>query len=322
MGLVARRLAQRASMSATGDRLTRLMKERGVSMASLATAIRIQRSTLENFRDGHRDLPAEVVAAMANELGTSADFLMDRSEDPRPVAAIQEESRLRNEALFAELEDGDSNEADELPSRGSSSASLESPSSSSARGPRCGVGLLLYRGDRSWVLRSIHQEVCARSQLVRHGGDHLGGQVTMAVPEVLERAPLNTDRCGQGGHRDAPLLHETREPVPRRRHRRPLGEPSCDESHAVSPTPGPHRSDAPEAVPAPLPIHAASGVACAGLTIATPCPAGGASGADAFSTRHRRQRLHSARCLRHAQVYEEPDRPPADRATRHARTPR
>jgi transcriptional regulator with XRE-family HTH domain len=115
MGLVARRLAQRASTSATGDRLTRLMKERGVSMASLAAAIRIQRSTLENFRDGHRDLPSEVVAAMANELGTSADFLMDRSADPRPVAAILEESRLRNEALFAELEDGDSSEADELP---------------------------------------------------------------------------------------------------------------------------------------------------------------------------------------------------------------
>ena len=133
MGLVARRLAQRASMSATGDRLTRLMKERGVSMASLATAIRIQRSTLENFRDGHRDLPAEVVAAMANELGTSADFLMDRSEDPRPVAAIQEVPRLRNEALFAELEDGDSNEADELPLDGG-------PESSEA--PQEGLGPL------------------------------------------------------------------------------------------------------------------------------------------------------------------------------------
>jgi len=98
MGLVARRLAQRASKSATGDRLTRLMKERDVTIASLAAAIRIQQSTLENFRDGHRDLPSEVVAAMANELGTSADFLMDRSADPRPIAEIQEESRLREEA--------------------------------------------------------------------------------------------------------------------------------------------------------------------------------------------------------------------------------
>jgi transcriptional regulator with XRE-family HTH domain len=114
MGLVARRLAQRASTSVTGDRLTRLMKERGLSMASLATAIRIQRSTLENFRDGHRDLPSEVVAAMANELGTSADFLMDRSADPRPAAAIQAEARLHDEALFADLEDQDSDEDLEL----------------------------------------------------------------------------------------------------------------------------------------------------------------------------------------------------------------
>jgi transcriptional regulator with XRE-family HTH domain len=84
-------------MSVTGDRLTQLMKARGISVSDLAAAVMIQRSTLENFRSGHRNLPSDVMEAMARELGTSADFLMDRSADPRPSAAIREEIRQRNE---------------------------------------------------------------------------------------------------------------------------------------------------------------------------------------------------------------------------------
>jgi plasmid maintenance system antidote protein VapI len=107
MGIAARRLAQQASMSATGDRLTRLMDERGVSIADLAAAIRIQESTLRNFQGGHRSLPSDVMDAMARELGTSPDFLMDRSPDPRPAAAIREEARLRNEARNRQLAKGE-----------------------------------------------------------------------------------------------------------------------------------------------------------------------------------------------------------------------
>ena len=99
----ARRVAQQASISATGDRFAQLMKERGVSVADLAAAVRLQRSTLENFRAGHRSLPGDVLEALANELGTSADFLMDRSADPRPVAQIREEARLRHEAMFGAI---------------------------------------------------------------------------------------------------------------------------------------------------------------------------------------------------------------------------
>jgi transcriptional regulator with XRE-family HTH domain len=87
-----------ASISSTSDRLTRLMKERGVTISALAASVRIQQSTLENFREGHRNLPGDVMDAMANELGTSADYLMDRSDDPRPIGEIREEARLRNEA--------------------------------------------------------------------------------------------------------------------------------------------------------------------------------------------------------------------------------
>lgn len=74
------------------------MVGRGLSISVLAASVRIQQSTLENFRRGHRNLPGDVLEAMANELGTSTDFLMDRSEDPRPIAVIREEARLRSEA--------------------------------------------------------------------------------------------------------------------------------------------------------------------------------------------------------------------------------
>ncbi len=98
MGRSERRTADQESKLATGDRTRRLMKERGVSVARLAAAIRIQQSTLLNFCSGHRSLPGDVVDAMAVELGTSADFLMDRSDDPRPRSVVLEEARARSEA--------------------------------------------------------------------------------------------------------------------------------------------------------------------------------------------------------------------------------
>jgi transcriptional regulator with XRE-family HTH domain len=86
------------SIAATGDRLTRLMKEQGLSLPELAASVRLQRSTLENFRQGHRNLPGDVLTAMADRLGTSPDFLMDRSEDPRPIEVVREEARRAHEA--------------------------------------------------------------------------------------------------------------------------------------------------------------------------------------------------------------------------------
>ena len=98
-----RRLAHKESMSVTGDRLTRLMKDCGVSISALAAKVRVQQSTLHNFRQGHRNLPTDVLESMARVLGTSTDFLLDRSEDPRPTPVILEAARLRNEARIAEL---------------------------------------------------------------------------------------------------------------------------------------------------------------------------------------------------------------------------
>ena len=82
----------------TGRRLTWLMTDRGVTSKSLAATLRIQESTLGNFREGYRNIPSDVLENMALELSTNADFLMARSNDPRPAADIREEARLRTEA--------------------------------------------------------------------------------------------------------------------------------------------------------------------------------------------------------------------------------
>ena len=51
----------------------------------IGAAIGIQSVTLQNFREGYRRLPDDVLQAMARQLNTSANFLMDRSDDPRPA---------------------------------------------------------------------------------------------------------------------------------------------------------------------------------------------------------------------------------------------
>jgi transcriptional regulator with XRE-family HTH domain len=81
----------------TGQRLSWLMRDRGVTATRLAANLRIQMSTLGNFRGGYRSIPSDVVAGMARELRTNVDFLLERSEDARPGEVIQEEARTRME---------------------------------------------------------------------------------------------------------------------------------------------------------------------------------------------------------------------------------
>jgi transcriptional regulator with XRE-family HTH domain len=98
MGRTARRLGRNAEPLTTGQRLSWLMAERGVTSKALAESLGIQQSTLVNFRKGFRNIPSEVLAGMARELGTNVDFLLERSDDTRSGPVIREETRLRDEA--------------------------------------------------------------------------------------------------------------------------------------------------------------------------------------------------------------------------------
>jgi transcriptional regulator with XRE-family HTH domain len=78
----------RAQAHLTGERVSALMRERAVSVSSLAESVRIQRSTLENFCAG-RIIPTELLAAIAGALGTTVAYLTAVSDDPRPAAAAR-----------------------------------------------------------------------------------------------------------------------------------------------------------------------------------------------------------------------------------------
>ena len=82
----------------TDERLSMLMANRGLTSRQLAENLGIQESTLANFRRGYRGVPSEIISEMARELGTNVPFLLKHSEDARPIAAIQEDDRSREEA--------------------------------------------------------------------------------------------------------------------------------------------------------------------------------------------------------------------------------
>jgi len=75
---------------ATGQRLTALMDERGITAEQLSSKVRIQSSTLENFCAGHPSIPSDVLRGMAAELGTSVEYLLTSSDDPRPPVGARE----------------------------------------------------------------------------------------------------------------------------------------------------------------------------------------------------------------------------------------
>ncbi len=103
MGRTIRRTAGESKPLTTGQRLSMLMADRGVTSIGLAASLRIQESTLANFRGGHRNIPSDVIAAMARELDTNVAFLLESSEDSRPGAVILEEARLREVARLKGL---------------------------------------------------------------------------------------------------------------------------------------------------------------------------------------------------------------------------
>jgi hypothetical protein len=76
----------------TGQRLSKLIADRGVTAKWLAGRVQIQESTLANFRKGFRGIPPDVADGLARELDTNVDFLLGRSEDARPEAIVAEEA--------------------------------------------------------------------------------------------------------------------------------------------------------------------------------------------------------------------------------------
>ena len=98
MGRTTRRPAGHAGRLTTGQRLSKLIADRGIATSELAEHLGIQESTLANFRHGHRGIPSAIVSEMARKLDTNVPFLLEHSQDARPSAEILEDIRLREES--------------------------------------------------------------------------------------------------------------------------------------------------------------------------------------------------------------------------------
>jgi transcriptional regulator with XRE-family HTH domain len=88
-------------------RLSRAMREAGLSQSALARAVGVDRSTVSQLlSDGAVRLPnAQVVAECAATLGVSADWLLGLSERPEQAAALLAESMEFSAAPRAFIDD-------------------------------------------------------------------------------------------------------------------------------------------------------------------------------------------------------------------------
>ena len=59
-----------------GARIAALRRERGYSQAELAGRLRISPSAMGMYEQGRREPPAQILVALARELGVSTDYLL------------------------------------------------------------------------------------------------------------------------------------------------------------------------------------------------------------------------------------------------------
>lgn len=73
-------------VSFRADRFAKLMKTRGFTDGKLAYASGVSRTMIYYMRKGERQkVSAEIIAKVADPLGTSSLYLMDETDDPSPV---------------------------------------------------------------------------------------------------------------------------------------------------------------------------------------------------------------------------------------------
>ncbi len=63
-----------------------LREDRDLAQAALAKLLHISQTTYSRYESGVLDIPTAVLIALADYYGTSVDYLLGRTDDPRPIA--------------------------------------------------------------------------------------------------------------------------------------------------------------------------------------------------------------------------------------------
>lgn len=77
-------------MSLIGERLREARVKRGLTQAEVAERLGVTRSVIARYESGINDPPSENISKMAEILGVSADYLLGRTHDPRPISSIEQ----------------------------------------------------------------------------------------------------------------------------------------------------------------------------------------------------------------------------------------
>lgn len=92
-----------------GKRLASRRQEQGLTQHELAERIGISRGALSLYELGKRNPDFETLEKIAQILNVSTDYLLGRTDDPRPIDQINEENKqriteaLKNDPEAAEL---------------------------------------------------------------------------------------------------------------------------------------------------------------------------------------------------------------------------
>ena len=71
-------------------RIRDMREDRDLPQRELARLLRCTQACYSNYETGKRDIPTEVLIRLADYYKTSVDYLLGRTDDPRPRAASRQ----------------------------------------------------------------------------------------------------------------------------------------------------------------------------------------------------------------------------------------
>ena len=67
-----------------GENLRRLRKQKGLTQIKVQMDTGIEQALISKYENGERNIPTDSLEILADYFYTSADYLLDRTDDPKP----------------------------------------------------------------------------------------------------------------------------------------------------------------------------------------------------------------------------------------------
>lgn len=78
-------------------RLVEQRKKRNLTQEQLAHKVKTTKGTISNYENGHSTPPHETLVAIADALGVSTDYLLNRTDDPTPPNPLSQQKAFPTE---------------------------------------------------------------------------------------------------------------------------------------------------------------------------------------------------------------------------------